>query len=323
MTWSSTGELRVLPSSWDFPHVDPIDFALPEALVDTFQGAVFVNLDRTARPLLDHLENLPELFDGIDLASRYTTAHVRKTLPCNWKVALEAFIESYHVLATHPQGLLTTGDENSVYDTWPGVRHISRSITPAGVPSPRLGDSYDPAKMLDQMQRLEGGESPEIPEGETVRSVIAERRRRYYEQKYDADLSTVSDTEVLDAIWYTVFPNFVPWIGIGQPIHYLFRPNANDPETSVMDVWLLAPVPRTGDRPAAAQLHELGIEDPWSDAPELGVYKGIFAQDQANFARIQRGLKSGWKGNTLAVYQESRIRIFNHTLDEYVGEPTA
>lgn len=83
---------------------------------------------------------------------------------------------------------------------------------------------------------------------------------------------------------------------------------------------MLAPCPRSGERPAAAALHELGIDDPWSDAPELSVYKGVFAQDQANFAKVQRGMKAGWKGNTLAAYEESRLRHFHHTLDHYLNE---
>ncbi|WP_264025558.1 SRPBCC family protein, partial [Mycolicibacterium insubricum] len=29
--------------------------------------------------------------------------HVAKVIDCNWKVGMEAFLESYHVIATHPQ----------------------------------------------------------------------------------------------------------------------------------------------------------------------------------------------------------------------------
>ena len=41
-----------------------------------------------------------------------------RVVPCNWKVALEAFIESYHTVAVHPQLLKTSGDTQTQYDVY-------------------------------------------------------------------------------------------------------------------------------------------------------------------------------------------------------------
>ena len=52
-------------------------------------------------------------------------------MACNWKVAQEAFMESMHTRATHPQIMTFTGDVDSQYDIYGDT--ISRSITPMAV----------------------------------------------------------------------------------------------------------------------------------------------------------------------------------------------
>ena len=49
-----------------------------------------------------------------------------KIIGCNWKVAQEAFMESYHVIATHPQILPIIADANSQYDIY--GRHVNRNL---------------------------------------------------------------------------------------------------------------------------------------------------------------------------------------------------
>jgi hypothetical protein len=56
-------------------------------------------------------------------------------VPCNWKIAQEAFCEAYHVNATHPQVMPYLGDTNSQVDVW---ENFARVITPAGTVSPLL-----------------------------------------------------------------------------------------------------------------------------------------------------------------------------------------
>src|SRR5206468_10442928 len=109
-TWNLDGTLHDIPCGWDFPDVDRATFCLPEAQVGTWGGFVFVNLAPDAPPLVDYLEDLPRHFASWPLEDRYLKAHIVATLPCNWKVALEAFIEAYHTMATHPQLLQTAAD---------------------------------------------------------------------------------------------------------------------------------------------------------------------------------------------------------------------
>jgi phenylpropionate dioxygenase-like ring-hydroxylating dioxygenase large terminal subunit len=317
-TWNLDGSFREMPCPWDFPHVDPASFGLPEAQVGTWGGFVFVNLDPAAAPLEAYLEDLPWHFAEWPLEERSITAHVVRIMPCNWKVALEAFIEAYHTVAVHPQLLRTTGDSMTEYDVY-GSR-VSRMITPVGMKSEHVDREVDDAEILQAMF-ITSDADVALADGTTVRNVLADQIRATLHERTGADWSHISDTEALDGIEYFLFPNFMPWAGFLTPLVYRFRPNGDDPDSAVIDIMLLEPVPEGEDRPAPVPTRYLGPDEKFSDAPELGYLGRILNQDGSTFGRIQRGLHASVKPTiTLARYQESRIRHFHATLDTYLEE---
>jgi len=321
-TWSLEGRLTDIPSAWDFPHIDRADFNLPEAQVGVWAGFVFINFDPHAEPLESYLEILPEHFRAFALEDRYKAIHVAKIMPCNWKLAMEAFIEAYHVPVAHTQVLAYYGDENTQYDVWPGVRHVSRMISVQGVPSPSVAHvSADVT--LSHMRRdvpFYGGRPIELAEGESPRAALAQRAREKIGRASGRDMSAVSDTESLDLIEYMLFPNMVPWGGQSLPICYRFRPLGDNPEKSIMEIMFLFSKAPDRSHPEPAAIHWLAEDEPWSAAKEMGSAAMVADQDTDNLMRIQRGLRATKKaGVTLARYQESRIRHFHQTLDGYMG----
>jgi phenylpropionate dioxygenase-like ring-hydroxylating dioxygenase large terminal subunit len=312
-TWRLDGTLLRIPCEWDFPQVDPATFRLPEARVGTWGGFVFVNPDADAEPLSSYLEVLPQHFAGWPLEQRWKSAHVVRVVPCNWKVALEAFIESYHTVAVHPQLLRTTGDSFTEYDVY--GRHVSRMITPVGMASEHVERVVPDEEILRLMfSTTEEDAAPGAP----ARHVIADRVRRSVSAEAGREVA-MSDTEAVDAIEYFLFPNFMPWPSYTTPLVYRFRPNGNDPDSAVIDVMLLQPVPASG-RPPAARPRVLEPGETFADAPELGFLGRILNQDFATMGRIQRGLHASVRPSlTLARYQEVRIRHFHTTLTGYVG----
>ena len=48
-TWALDGTLKHVPGAWDFKHINPAEFSLPEARVDIWGGFVFINFDPEKR----------------------------------------------------------------------------------------------------------------------------------------------------------------------------------------------------------------------------------------------------------------------------------
>ncbi len=323
-TWDLQGKLKIIPGQWDFPHVDKAAMNLPQAKVGTWGGFVFVNFDAACEPLGSYLENLPEHFAAFGLEDKYVAAHVAKVMPCNWKLAMEAFVEAYHVPYAHPQVLGYYGDSNTQYDVWDGVRHVSRMISVQGVPSPAV-KGISPERTIEEMRRdvpFFAGKPIEVGPGETARGKLAERAREKISRAIGRDMSDLSDTESLDLIEYMLFPNMVPWGGQALPITYRFRPYEDDPERSLMEIMFLFSKAPDGSHPEPAKMTMLGEDQNWRDAPELGSAAMVADQDTDNLRRIQKGLRTSRKpGVTLARYQESRIRHYHETLDAYMAGP--
>ena len=315
-TWKIDGTLAHIPCQWDFDHLSDEELRLPEVKLATWQGFVFINFANDCDPLETYLENIPSHFSHFQhfpLEDRFTAAYVAKIMPANWKVTLAAFLEAYHSLATHPQIISFTGDTNSQYDIY--GRH-NRMITPFAVASPHLRNQKDEQAIAQAMVEFQSGVASQVkvPEGMTARTFMAEAARKMIAEQLGVDCSAISDCEMLDAISYFIFPNFMPWAGIGAPIQFRFRPNGNDPESSIMDVRLLQPCP-PGKQPPAAKINWLNPEDSWAKAPELGTLGPFFDQDSSNLHRLQKGLKASGKNNiSLGKYQESRIRHFHQVL---------
>jgi phenylpropionate dioxygenase-like ring-hydroxylating dioxygenase large terminal subunit len=321
-TWALDGRLKIIPGQWDFDHVDKRKLSLPEARVGVWGGFVFINFDLDCEPLETYLEILPEHFAAFNLEDRYLAAHVAKIMPCNWKLAMEAFVEAYHVSVAHPQVLGYYGDTNTQYDVWPGVRHVSRMISVQGVPSPALS-GLPPERTIEDMRRdvpFFAGKPIDVSNGDSARSQLAARAREKIARSVGRDMSALSDSESLDLIEYMLFPNMVPWGGQALPITYRFRPNGDDPESAIMEIMFLFSKAPDGSHPPAATMTMLGKDQKWADAPELGSAAMVADQDTDNLMRIQKGLRASRKpGVTLARYQESRIRHFHETLDAYMA----
>jgi phenylpropionate dioxygenase-like ring-hydroxylating dioxygenase large terminal subunit len=317
--WNLDGSLKDVPAAWDFPHVDqrPDDFNLPECQVATWAGFVFINPDPDAAPFEEFLGGLADQFEIWDLENRYVEAHVSKKIQANWKIAQEAFSEAFHVNATHPQILPYLGDTNSQVDVWD---NFSRVITPACTPSPLL--DWDPTEneMLQTMLDVRVDQEPPftVPEGRTAREVAAQAARERWRPVVGDRVDTMSDAEMMDSLDYTLFPNFHPW-GAFNRIVYRFRPDGDDHRNCVMECFYLAPF--SGERPPPAPEHRLGVDEPWTSAPELGMLAKVFDQDTFNMAKVQLGLETTFKpGITLANYQESKVRWFHTLLGQWVED---
>lgn len=321
-TWTLEGRLKSVPCAWDFPHVSPEAYSLPEVRVGQWGGFVFINLDDKAPPIESYLEELPAHFQNWDLGARFTELHIAKVLPCNWKAAVEAFLESYHVFETHPQLLHGTGDANVQYDIY--GEHVTRFYAAGGVNSPHLVQPLSEQALLDSMligDRSVVTDELKVGAGETARTVMARYLRRVLSEKYGTDLSALSDAEMIDTIEYHLFPNMILFPGVSLPMVYRFRPFGMDPERSVFEILFLRPLPNHGEPPDPPEVAWVGEDESYGIVSGLDpVLAHVYDQDTANLRAQQQGFKASKKrGQTLGNYQEVRIRHFENVIDRYVG----
>ena len=66
-------------------------------------GCAWINLDHDAPPVRQCLEPAATSLDAWKVESLRTEKWYACRLPVNWKLAIEAFVEMYHVVQTHPQ----------------------------------------------------------------------------------------------------------------------------------------------------------------------------------------------------------------------------
>lgn len=322
-TWKLDGSLDQVPSRWDFPQLTEQSHHLQEVKVGRWGGFVFINPDPEAQPLEDYLEDLPAHMDACGFDNMYIAGYYRKILPSNWKASIEAFLEAFHVTETHPQTVAFSDDVHTQYDVFPGRRHTSRFLQPVGVPSAALQTAPTQQQIVDRMFELTVRPpmpAPPLPEGMSARAfMIAGLRAQMVAQGQDA--SAMSDAELIDAIQYSLFPNMVLFRSIGFPVVYRFRPNRNDPDSSVFDMLILKPISAGQPRPHPAEPVEMG-DMRYADVPELAEWlRDIYDQDVANLGLQQEGLKAGHTPITFSHYQEIRLRHFHQTLHSYLERP--
>lgn len=326
ITWDLGGELKLNPLSWDLPQWKEQDMSLPEVQVATWGGFIFINMDSRAAPLEDFIGPMARDLDRYDLANSYKVLHLVKTVRSNWKVLAEAFMESSHSSVTHPQTKTYIADTNAQYDVLSD--YVTRNFVASGVPSPCVADkNYTPSDIVRAMgsrgfaaRAGEPSQAPAtVPEGVTSRAFLGEAARQARSAEDGFDYSEVSDAELIDSLLYNVWPHMSFWGGYVN-IYYSWRPNGLDPDTSIMEVMLLKRVPKGAARPKPARVHSLGLDEPFSAAPNAGPLGAVFDQDLGNVPFIQEGLRASPTGVVhFCQYTEIRLRKLHQLIDHWIS----
>jgi phenylpropionate dioxygenase-like ring-hydroxylating dioxygenase large terminal subunit len=103
-TYGLDGRLCAAPRAREGPGLDTDGIALRELALEAWGPLLFVNPDPNTPPLEETLGPLPELFSaaGIDLESLRFRRRSESDLACNWKIAVENYLECYHCAVAHP-----------------------------------------------------------------------------------------------------------------------------------------------------------------------------------------------------------------------------
>ena len=332
LAWNIDGTFKDNPIAWDFPQWESKDVSLPEARVDTWGGFVFICMDPDGPSLREVLGPIPEHFARYDYANRYISMHVQKVMPCNWKTAAEAFMESHHAIITHPQLLPYLADVNSQYDIL--TDYVTRQFSAQMVPSPYNDREFTPDEIVAAIMGTGSragalGESDvKVPDGMTARAFMADFTRNMMSAEDGHDYSAAADAEMLDALLYNVFPHMSFWAGFMPNLVYRWRPNGRDHATSIMDIYILKPVPKDQPRPRPAPVFEIGLDESMVEmGPKGGMMLGlaaVFEQDMANLPHVQTGMEASETGVLhFSRYSELRIRWMHQMIDRYIAQGEA
>ena len=244
--------------------LDYKDVGLKPVKVGTWGGFVFINMDLNAEPLERFLEPFNKLTERFEYEKLHYSWYRTSVAPCNWKIALEAFSEGYHVQQSHAQMLQYFQDysESGAY----GRHGAFWYPPPEGGASPfspsfRLNRKPDPDARKYVVTFLKS-------QWDEIRSLVSERTRDVHERiSAELDASTPPmevamkfsqfqreaaeadgagwpeglDPQYIDearATWI-LFPNFIiVHAMIDCMLVYKARPNGDDPHTCLFDVWV-------------------------------------------------------------------------------------
>ncbi|WP_156678975.1 aromatic ring-hydroxylating oxygenase subunit alpha [Sphingomonas profundi] len=103
-SWSYAldGTLVSVPDERDFACLNKADRGLLPVRCETWGGMVFINEDQSAMPLADYLGGLPHELACVGMDGLRVVETVSYEIDCNWKAAVDAFLEVYHINTIHP-----------------------------------------------------------------------------------------------------------------------------------------------------------------------------------------------------------------------------
>ena len=100
-TYNLEGKLIGVPESAGFPDLNPDDYTLESIRCERFGGFIYINFDAAAPPLLDWLGPIATRHGVLAAAPMRIVTRQSFEVNCNWKIAAEAFRESYHINLVH------------------------------------------------------------------------------------------------------------------------------------------------------------------------------------------------------------------------------
>jgi phenylpropionate dioxygenase-like ring-hydroxylating dioxygenase large terminal subunit len=307
---------------------------LTPVLVDTWGGWIWINMDPKGVPLRDYLEPIASLLDPFEFDKMRYRFRQLVVFDCNWKVAIEAFLEPYHVAGTHGQ-LLKYGD----FYGWSKALglHGNDGFDPrteeegsaAKTTVHRAAKGEDARLSIAQMQQefwdTIGASTTEtlvnaakrlvdeLPEGTPPHEV-----HHHWLEAAKADDAArgvtwpaITDKQMADAgLALSVFPNMNILPGPTFALYYRVRPFGTDPDKCIYEAIALERFPE-GQAPETAWKYAEATEANW---------RKVIAQDFSNMEAVQKGLKSrGFHGNLPNPYQERKVANLHRNLARYMG----
>ncbi|WP_295631311.1 aromatic ring-hydroxylating dioxygenase subunit alpha [Novosphingobium sp.] len=299
-------------------------------------GFIYINMDPDSVSLKEWMGRCGEILEHFEFDKMRYKWRQWAIYPCNWKVAIEAFLEPYHISGTHTQ-LLAFGDyyaasqqygwhSVSKYDTRDDqfkMAQASGTVRAGKGGDPRVStyelirENWETVMNTASTETLVNAASrmvDELPEGSTPAECIAHWLK-----------SAKADDVARGVIWpeippeiqaesglaWGIFPNqnILHGVTFASPA-YRVRPYGDDPNQCIFEAYALERYPE-GEAPVTHWVEAEKTEENWGP---------VLMQDFANMEFVHKGMKSsGFRGPLPNPHQEQKVINLHRNLAKFVG----
>jgi hypothetical protein len=299
--------------------------------VETWAGCAFINFDDDAPGLMETFGPITKTIDA------HHTEHLRAewwyatVLPANWKTAMEAFMEGYHVTKTHPQlHSCLPSMYDGLYEAKGGSTSPNETLSSMDMTGVTTLDAV--GKQIEHMELISTGMAGQLhaKEVEIARAVpldnlpenpaeavpmwfgmvmqqVTEQLKARGEPV--PDLISVSQTAPMQGVEY-LFPHWFLLAFFSSMASYRVRPLG--PESCLFEIWSLTMQPEDSDfEPVMAPTVLPYDSDKFPPIPR---------QDYSNIPIQQRGVHAvGFEYMRLAKGVEGLISNYQRVIDGYLA----
>ncbi len=336
-TYDSDGNNTYIldPQDWG-NKLTPEMTCLSAVKVDTWGGFIWINMDPDSVSLKEWMGRAGEILGHYELDKMRYKWRQWAVYDCNWKVAIEAFLEPYHVAGTHTQ-LLQYGDyyalskqyglhSVSSYDTRADdfamsesagtVRAGKSGLDPRVSTYELIKENYETVNYSASTETLIAAASrlvDELPETASPQEVVAHWMA-----------SAKADDAARGVVWpeippeivaesglaWGLFPNGNIMQGVTFALCYRVRPYGDDPNKCIFESYALERFPE-GEEPSTQWVYAEPTSENWGS---------VLAQDFANMEFVHKGMKSsGFRGPLPNPHQEQKVINLHRNLANFIG----
>jgi nitrite reductase/ring-hydroxylating ferredoxin subunit len=304
--------------------LEQAELALAPCRVEEWAGCAFINFDDNARPLRECVGPVGERLEAHGLHKTRAEWWYATVLPSNWKTAMEAFMEGYHVMRTHPQLQQACP---SMYN----ARYGGDTGGLGAVLDPKMTLKDNIASQIKNMELLSEGmagmchkkdlavarsladvDLPGDPGqalmtwfGMLCAEVTKQGRAR---GEPTPDLNAVAVSHPVEAVEYT-FPHFFVLPFLSSFASYRIRPLG--PESCLFEIWSLTLFPEGKEPPPVHEPVVLPYNS--QDFPQIP------RQDYSNIPLQQVGMHGGhFEYMRMSKDREGLISNYHRLIDGYL-----
>ncbi len=323
------------PDLFDESNIQARDVALIPCRVEVWGGCAFINLDDHAPGLRESIEPFATTFDAWKADTLWPEWHLSCLMPVNWKLAMEAFMEGYHVRETHPQlvrarvardrgiyrdisgGSRSTFKSDRMATAGPSENIDAREFIEQQILSMRLVSEGMAGEIHEKDVRIaEGLRDLELPTDLAGASEVWLRELNSAVMKWNEragidcpDLHMINERGFNRSVFFC-FPNYFLLPTYSSSSSYRIRPLG--PEQCLFEIWSLTRY-RPGDAPPAPPT-------PVPMLPDDPRWPAIPGQDYSNLPKQQLGLHAkGFDYMRLSPHVEGLIGNYQRLIDGYLA----